>query len=555
VSDQAGAPTASVDDTSVDGAEVDAADQAEDGTVDRRSQALRVAFLVAVIAIVGLGAIVRALPINSGLPYTTYVDEGHYLKPAAHMVAGSTWQVGRYEHPYQHPTLLYDLTAAGAELARLGGVHDVVGQARTTTRSSVYDVVEPDALILSGRVVDILLASWTVLLTILLAWKLRGRTAALAAGILCALTPALVSRSPIVIVDTPATFFVTLTLLLLAWSRTSPRRQAQLLVLAGIASGLAFTSKYPSGAVFLAVIAYVWRDHGLERPRRIRLLGLSALAGAVAALVTMPGLLLAPIQVGTDVISEAKVYVHKSSPTNYAQSLVNSHEVGWLLAGLGLVGVYLLWRRAENREFTIAWLCFAVPFVLYLAPQNYQPFRNLLPLLPFLAIGAATTLVEAGRFLGGRAHVPRGARQAGVVAVAVLLGGSMFFMGVKPSIAAESNIVDSRTQAVEWLQAHARPGQRILVADELGILPAELDRIPGTVVVRSATDHLSPADLAGYDHVVSGTFEPAATGWADAERAQPAVTFGSKPSALDPSEHYGNDERILIFDTPGQRQK
>jgi 4-amino-4-deoxy-L-arabinose transferase-like glycosyltransferase len=514
----------------------------------RQSVAVRVLFLAAVVLIVGVGAVVRVIPIRSGLPYTTYVDEGHYLKPTAHMVAGTTWQVGRYQHPYQHPTLPYDLIAVATEGARLFGVDGIQSGARVTDRSPAYDVLEPEAMIVAGRLVDVVLATATILLTILLAWKLIGRTAALAAGIIIAMTPALVSRSPIVIVDTPAVFFVMLALLLLAYSMTS-RRQTLFIVLAGVASGLAFTSKYPSGAVFIAVVALVWRNRDLAKKEKTRLLEYSAIGGAVAALVTMPGLLLAPVQVATDVISEVKVYVHKSSPTNYAQDLVNRHEVGWLVVVLALLGVFFLWRRAASREFTIAWLFFAVPFALYLAPQNYQPFRNLIPLLPFLAIGASATLVEASRFVGRHTGLPRVAQNGAVLVLAALVALSLFYGGVKPSIDAESNIVDSRTQAVDWLETHTKPGDRILVAQQLAILPNELAEVPGQVVVTSATRHLSAEQLAAYDYIVTGDFKPAAKGWPEAG-GQSAATFGQRRVPLDLGAFRGNDQIVSIARNP-----
>ena len=194
---------------------------------------------------------------------------------------------------------------------------------------------------------------------------------------------------------------------------------------------------------------------------------------------------------------------------------------------------------------------FAVPFVLYLAPQNYQPFRNLVPLVPFLAIGAAATLVEGVRLVGRGAHLPRAARQAGVLTLASLVGVSLFFMGVKPAIQAENNIVDSRTQTVDWLEAQARPGDRILVAQELGILPSELARIPGHVVVESATTARSSAELASYDYVVTGEFTPPAPGWVDHERRRPVATFGARAVIRDPLGHFGNAERVLIFHNPG----
>ena len=47
-------------------------------------------------------------PDGAGLPYSSYIDEGHYLHPTAHMIAAATpTTVATYQNPYEHPSLPY----------------------------------------------------------------------------------------------------------------------------------------------------------------------------------------------------------------------------------------------------------------------------------------------------------------------------------------------------------------------------------------------------------------------------------------------------------------
>jgi hypothetical protein len=519
---------------------------------DRRGRLARVAYLAAVVVILGLGLVVRVIPVRSALPYSSYVDEGHVLHPTAHMIAHNTWQGGRYLHPYQHPALLYDLTAGAAETARFLGASQVKTGAQATDRSRYYDIMEPEALILAGRLVVVALGIGVVALTMRLAHRLVGRTAALAAGLMTAMLPSLVSRSPIVITDTPAAFFVMLALVCLAEAQVSPRA-TRWLVAAGAASGLAFTAKYPSGAVFLAVVVFVWREAGMERAQKWRVVRNAAIAGAAAALITMPDLLLAPHNVIVDVASEVKVYAHKTTDTNYAQAFVDRHEVGWILLVLAVAGLVVLTRRSrpQARAFTIAWAGFAIPFVVYLLPQRYQPFRNLLPVLPYLAIAAAAALVGGARWAGARLHLAKPIQNGAVVVVAALVALAMFFMGVKPFIDSQANIVDSRTSTVEWLRTHANPGDRVLVARELAILPTELARIPGKVTVKSAKAPLSARQLRHYDFVVTGPLRPTAPEWMQLEQRAPTVRFGARRTDADPSSFRTNRARVFIYRNAG----
>ncbi len=155
------------------------------------------------LAILALSAVVRVGPLNAGLPYTGYVDESFVLKPTAHMVAHSTWDPGWYGYS----SLLFDGTAA---LTKLWGTvtPSVDRQAATTDANPAYDIVEPISMVLIARMLVLLASLGTVVVTMVVARRMAGRAVGVVSGCIVAVLPALVVRSAIVIVDTPATFFV-----------------------------------------------------------------------------------------------------------------------------------------------------------------------------------------------------------------------------------------------------------------------------------------------------------------------------------------------------------
>jgi hypothetical protein len=513
---------------------------------ERRSRV----YVAGILAVLVVALIVRVIAIGSGLPYSSYIDEGHFLHPTAHMIANDTFKGGSYQHPYEHPSLLYDATAAGAEVYRLVGGSGVKSGAELTDRTAYYDLIEPPALILIGRLVVLAFSLGTVLVTILLAARLVGRRGALMAGAMAAMLPAFVSRSAIVIVDTPATFFVVLTLLFLSHLLTT-RRPTLVAALAGASTGLAFTSKYTSAAVIVAVAVVV--AFAPDRSLRTKIgAGVAALGAAgVAAVASMPDLVLASHQVIADIRYESRAY-QLYDVGHYWDQLPGHLEVGWLVIGLGLVGTVSLLRRSSSRLLTIAWLAFLVPFVGYLASQPYQPVRNLLPGLPYLVIAAAAGilelvgLVDRVRPLGGTGRAVASFALTGVVVVVLLVSGVM------PYLKDNAGIVDNRTKALDWLVDHARPGQRVLIAEELAFLPDQLGRIHAHVVVAPATTG-PKIDPSGYDYVVTSAFRPTAyfskatPAWVPAGGAAPVTSFGSGSVLSIPSSWHGNHELIQIY--------
>jgi Dolichyl-phosphate-mannose-protein mannosyltransferase len=515
-------------------------------TRDRRPRG----FVAAVVAILLLALVVRAVALDSGLPYSSYIDEGHFLHPTAHMIANDTFKGGSYQHPYEHPSLLYDATAGGAEVYRVLGGTGIKTGAQVTDRSPYYDIIEPSSLILIGRLVVLMFSLGIVLVTILLAERLIGRRGALMAGALVAVLPAMVSRGAIVIVDTPAAFFVVLTLLLLSRLDTT-RRRTLMATMAGASAGLAFTSKYTSAAIIIAVAVVIALQPGWSWVAKGRA-AVGALVGAVvAAVVTMPDLVFGFSQVLADVRYEANAYT-RYDVGHYWEQLPGHLEVGWLVIGLAVVGLVSLLRRPSTRIITLGWIAFLVPFVGYLAAQPYQPVRNLLPGLSFLVIAASEGILVLVRGASRVHPLSRSTRTIVAFAITVAVMLILLGTGVRPYLDANAGVVDTRTQALDWLVDHVQPGQRVLVAEELAMLPDQLERIRGRVVVAPATGS-STANPTDYDFVVTSAFRPTAyfsqatPAWVPPDGAPPLVRFGTG-SILDvPGSWHGNHEPIQIY--------
>ncbi|MGZ4758437.1 MAG: ArnT family glycosyltransferase, partial [Acidimicrobiales bacterium] len=519
------------------------------------------AFVAIVIALLVLATGLRASGLRAGLPYSSYIDEGHYLHPTAHMIANDTYDGGDYQNPYEHPSLPYDAIAVTAELYRLTGDTGIKAGAVATDETPYYDLMQPSELILIGRLVILAFSVGTVLITVLLGTRMIGRRGGLIAGLLVAFLPVLVSRSAIVTADPVVTFFTTASLLaacILARAGASSRRLLGWAALAGALAGMAFTSKYPAGAVVLVALTVIAVRRDLPGATRARLAGATLGAAAVAAVVTMPALVLDTSQVIRDVRYEATVY-GRYTDGHYWSWLMDPTQIGWLFTALAVAGVVLLVRNRGTRPTTVGWLVFAVPFATYLVAQRFQPVRNLMPLMPFLAVAVAAAILEAMRRLGRVIPLDRRGREVGAAAATAVVVAALFLGGVRPYLRSSTQVVDSRTEAVDWLEQHVGPDDRVLVVEELAIMPVDLDRIGGHVTVVSVAAGApkgelaaDPPDLAGYDYVVTASFKPGpyAPGtpvWVPPGSGDPAASFGANATVPNPNIWRTSDQIVSIY--------
>jgi dolichyl-phosphate-mannose-protein mannosyltransferase len=423
------------------------------------------------IAILVLAAAVRAPSLTAARPYINYVDEGNYLHVSARMLRDGRWLPDVYLYPSLPIEAVALVARAGGPLYRLTHGHglrrDVISKL-----NHYYDVLEPFELLLLGRVLSFLCGLGAVLLTGFLAQRVAGRRSGLLAAFLAALLPGLVIRGGIAMVDTYATLFVAACLLL-----TERVHSSQSAVAAGAMAGLAFASKYPAVLVALSFALTV----GLNTPswrERLRLWTLGALGAVIAALVAMPGLLLRTTDVLAGIRRQRELYGNLDSPPLWPQIVERAEwdlpfdgpELGWTFVILALAGLVVALGDRRTRASAAGWSLYSIISLALYARQGFQPFRNLLPLLP---VACASVAILHARL---RERLPRP-----ILAdtAAFLLIASLFGPAVLSFASDRAQLRDSRTETVDWLVRQSRPGQTVLVLDHLAFLPSELKRLPG----------------------------------------------------------------------------
>ena len=259
------------------------------------------------ITILILAACLRLPLVFAGLPYISYTDEGGVLHRVMHLVRTGGWDPGWYKYP----SLSIYLTTATLQAVR--PVYRLLNgrslAADIPPEEDLYDLIAPPAVILAGRGVVAAASLVTVLLGMALARRLAGPSAGIAAGLLLALTPALVQRSCIVITDALSAALVAGVLLAAEELRSVLRREGpssfsalRQALFAGALSGLAAATKYPAGAVFVVIVVALFLPGGLSL-QRFRLAGLSALAAILATLVAMPALIFSTRHVMADLVT------------------------------------------------------------------------------------------------------------------------------------------------------------------------------------------------------------------------------------------------------------
>jgi 4-amino-4-deoxy-L-arabinose transferase-like glycosyltransferase len=438
------------------------------------------------------------------------------------------WTPGRHldlnPHFFRYPSLTIYLQFLGQGLL-YAVLHLFAGVASILDFRVLYQL-DKTPFFLMGRGITLLMGTATVVPAYLLARRVAGRAAAVAAAFLVAVNPALVGRSQAIEVDVPLTLFVTLGCLLAVRLAESPRRHDFLR--AGLVAGLATTSKYTGLAVLLPMLvasivaptpaprqaghaaaagARSRREknrrssprpgpQGAGKPPpamtpagpawRVRGLVLLALAFAVTVFVTSPFLVLDFASFRRDMGTEQEHMALGHFGTGrgpawlfYAGAWVTS-IVGWPLALAGLAGiVFFLGVRRQPWAMVLA--SFVLPYYLVVGSWSMKAERYLLPLVPPAIVFAVALVAHLVRERGW--SLARAWREpATMVAASALF--ALPFLAWYPAQLAKLG-PDTRTQARAWFTANVPAGAFILV-EEYG------------------PPLFGPLEISGLDHDVAG---------------------------------------------------
>lgn len=430
------------------------------------------------LAILAVATLVRLPALTAGLPYMSYIDEGHVLHHVAYLLGHHTWE----PDTYAYPTLPFYLVA-GAALAWSPVYAHVHGEPflddLSPTPPEYYDILEPPDLIVIGRLVTLAFSLGVVLLTGLLVHRLAGPAAGLFAAWLAALVPALVMRSAIVNINPMVVFFVVAALYFAEKAREGghPRRDA---ALAGAMSGFAGATKYPAGLVCLSVALAIVLAQAATWPEKIRRLFLAGAAAIAALLLAMPALALRTANVINSLREMDSVYGLQEMGSYWDQAIhraewdlpVTHPEVGITFLILTAAGLVLSLRNHRWAPAVAGWLLFAATTALLVAPYKFRAFRNVLALIP-LACALVALL-----YAWARDRFPRWRLMD---LAAVVLPVILFAPGLYDYDSFQLAIVDSREQAIHWLRPRLRPNDRMLFQRELAFLPSRIDTLPAKV--------------------------------------------------------------------------
>jgi hypothetical protein len=518
------------------------------------------------LALAVLAALLRLIPIGSGLPYIDYVDEGHILHPAIGILKARSFDSSIYTYPPLTSYLVVGAIKAYSPLYRMAHHRQLQDDLPTdedlkTSLGDRYDLITPPEVIWLGRLVVACLSIGTVLVAGALAKLLGGPRAGLLAMVFTALCPALVSRGSNLALDPTGTFFVVVALYFCQRLRSDAaaavnRAMWRNAVLAGIASGLAFGGKFTAGAVFLALLVTIVTLPIAWNSRAI----LIFIAGAglfVGVFCGVPAAVLHPEKIMGELRYITTFYQTIRSEQGYWETAFSSSEMGVPLMIAALAGmVWMLWNR-PTRKVAVSWIAFALLLLLGFASSSFKPFRNLLPLVPLLCIAGALLCAWLAEYLKSRVQRPFIA-SALVTAMVLVIAVSLAWSTAR-HLQWRMQRVDARVRAIDWLRQHATKDQTVLGLREMAILPAEWNRLAARTTIVSWFEAADLLERERFDYIVAGEFDlryapdPNAWSayldrWKSKTSALPVeARFGEIPTPVVPYLWRTNEERILIL--------
>jgi len=389
----------------------------------------------------------RLVGLKSGLPYVYNSDENSHFVPHAIGMFGHDLNPDYFINPPAYTYLLYLLY-----LLRWGSDPHGIG------RAFAHD---PTAAFAIARAASAALGAIAVPLTAIAAARLtRSRMVGAVAGALLAVAFLPVHYSHWALNDAPTLAPIALALIGVAGIYRTGRLREYLL--AGIAIGVAISTKYTGGILVLAVAGAAVASP-VAQPRW-RHLAAAALLACVGFAITNPYALIdhhdfiQGLRQQTETASDegGKLGLPPMSGWRYYLG-TSTWGFGWIPSLLALGGALGLLVR--ERRLALVLLPSPLVLFLYLGHQSRFFARWMLPIYPLLAILAAWAIVAGLLYLRTRRRrLPIRWAVAAVALVACLQG--LVFSVHNDRVLARA---DTRQLARDWLVAHVPAGTKLVV--------------------------------------------------------------------------------------------
>ena len=400
------------------------------------------------IAIVALGLALRLWNIDWGLPFVYHPDEPLSINGAIRMLKTGDLN----PHNFHWGSILHYLNA----VLYLG--YFLIGKLMGTF-STPADIPYVDletiavgqapipAMFLLSRVLVALAGTGSVVVTFAVGRQVAGRAVGLLAAILLAISPTSVSLSHIVKTDTLLVFFSLVSIWASLRIVTEPRLANY--IVAGIAAGLAVSSKYNAALILIPMLTAHLLHFGKSAFLRKEIV-IGLLCVAVGFLVATPYAVLDFATFRSDLMFDAVHYAsgHAGAEGN---SLSWYREFLW-----GQNGILLIFSVCGVLSFLIARSKIGV--VLSIFPIVYLGFissfavhfeSTALPLAPFILLLASAFLVTTFQFFSSRVTWNRSI---------LALGGSIGF-----AILAVPSLLTSATNDLNLARTDAREAARVWI--------------------------------------------------------------------------------------------
>ena len=383
-----------------------------------------------------VAAIARLCGIDFGLPHLNCrPDEGAIVS-----IAGGLYNGDLNPHVFNYPAFFMLSIAIVLMMVKASGL---VATIASTTAYRIARYLSAAAGIAS------------VLMIHRIGLRLFGRTAALAGAALLSLAFLHVRDSHFGVTDVPMTFLVLVAFLFVV--RLSESGETRDLIAAGVAAGLATSTKYNAALVALPAMLVIFTGRvdapnaWQERLRRAALFGAMMIA---AFLLTSPYTLLDYPRFIRDFTFETRhmaVGHGRDLGRGWSHHIVSTlrYGVGLPVLVAGVAGFVLLLWRDRRRGLMVA--LFPVTYYLLLGSGRTVFARYMLPVVPFLCLAAGYAITEAALWLAARVGRPR------LAPIMVAAGVAAVVWPSAQSVIAFDQLIsrdDNRLLARRWVERH-----------------------------------------------------------------------------------------------------